>query len=103
RAILGLPDPELQRQVAEKSASQGLSVRQVERLVQKMTEPRDAKSEAEVSKQDANVKAAAAELEKVLGTRVRIVEKSDERGRIEIEYYSGEELHRLYSMIAEGK
>ena len=41
RAILGLPTEDLQRQVAEKSSSQGLSVRQVERLVQRMTSPRE--------------------------------------------------------------
>ena len=35
-------------------------------------------------------------LEAALGTRVRIVEKTDQRGRIEIEYYSQEELQRLY-------
>ena len=39
------------------------------------------------------------ELERALGTRVRIVEKTDQRGRIEIEYYSQEELQRLYQVI----
>jgi ParB family transcriptional regulator, chromosome partitioning protein len=96
RAILGLSTPELQTQLAEKAAAQGFSVRQVERLVKKINEPRDPKEEA---LQDPNVKAAVAELESVLGTRVRIVGKSDERGRIEIEYYSQSELQRLYEWI----
>ncbi len=99
RAILGLPTEELQRQVAEKASSQGLSVRQVERLIQRMTETREPKS-AEVVSEDPNVKAAVLELEKVLGTRVRIVAKSEERGRIEIEYYSAEDLDRIYQLIA---
>lgn len=98
RAILGLGEERLQRQVAEKSVAQGLSVRQVERLVQRMTEPRDAK-EPEDPSQDPNVKAALEELERVLGTRVRIVARGEHRGRIEIEYYSGEDLDRIYGII----
>ena len=99
RAILGLPTPELQRQVAEKASSQGLSVRQVERLIQRMTLSREPKSADEVA-EDPNVKAAIQELERVLGTRVRIVPKSEQRGRIEIEYYSPEDLDRIYELIA---
>ena len=96
RAILGLPTPELQRQMAEKSAAQGYSVRQVERLVKKISEPREP---SEKPLQDPNIKAAIAELESTLGTRVRIVEKTDQQGRIEIEYYSQEDLQRVYEMI----
>ncbi|MDX2154742.1 MAG: ParB/RepB/Spo0J family partition protein [Bryobacteraceae bacterium] len=101
RALLGLPTPELQIQVAEKASAEGLSVRQVERLVQKMVETRETRTpdEAEGQAQDPNVKAAVEELERALGTRVRIVEKGPQRGRIEIEYYSQDELQRLYSQI----
>jgi ParB family chromosome partitioning protein len=96
RAILGLIDPAVQLQMAEKAAAQGFSVRQVERLVKKVNEPREP---SETPLQDPNIKAAVAELEATLGTRVRIVEKSEERGRIEIEYYSQAELQRLYEWI----
>lgn len=96
RAILGLVTPELQTQVAEKAAAQGFSVRQVERLVKKVNEPRVPSDDA---LQDPNIKAAVGDLEAALGTRVRIVEKSDQRGRIEIEYYSQEELQRIYESI----
>jgi ParB family transcriptional regulator, chromosome partitioning protein len=96
RAILGLVNTELQTQVAEKAAAQGFSVRQVERLVKKVNEPR---VPAEDALQDPNIKAAVGSLEAALGTRVRIVEKSDQRGRIEIEYYSQEELQRIYEWI----
>ena len=98
RAILGLPSPELQIQVAEKAAAGGLSVRQVERLVQRMTTTREPKT-LEQAAQDPNVKAAIEELERVLGTRVRIVEKSEQRGRIEVEYYSLDDLSRIYELI----
>lgn len=96
RSILGLTNPELQTQLAEKAAAQGFSVRQVERLVKKVNEPREP---SEQPLQDPNIKAAVAELESRLGTRVRIVEKSHDRGRIEIEYYSQAELQRLYEWI----
>ena len=96
RAILGLASPELQTQVAEKSAAQGFSVRQVERLVKRMNEPREPSEEPLL---DPNIRAAVGELENALGTRVRIVEKSEQRGKIEIEYYSQEELQRLYEAI----
>jgi ParB family chromosome partitioning protein len=96
RAILGLATPDLQTQIAEKAAAQGFSVRQVERLVKKVNEPR---VPSEDPLQDPNIKAAVGSLEAALGTRVRIVEKSEQRGRIEIEYYSQEELQRIYEWI----
>lgn len=96
RAILGLPTPELQTQLAEKASAQGFSVRQVERLVKKISEPREP---TDKPLQDPNIKAAIGELESTLGTRVRIVEKTDQHGRIEIEYYTQEDLQRLYELI----
>jgi ParB family chromosome partitioning protein len=102
RALLGLPTPELQLQFAERTAAEGLSVRQVERLVQKSTEPREAKPVQQVEP-DPNVKAAIQELERVLGTRVHIVEKSPQRGRIEIEYYSQDDLDRIYEAVVGDK
>lgn len=98
RCLLGIPE-ELQREVAEKVVAQGLSVRQVEALTQRMTESRKPKPAKEVIV-DPNVKAALQELERVLGTKVRIVEKSNNSGRIEIEYYSSEDLDRIYTAIA---
>ncbi len=102
RAILGLPDEAAQRQLAEKAAAQGLSVREVERTVQKLTESREGEQE-EKPRQDPNVRAAAEELQRVLGTRVRIVEKNPQRGRIEIDYFTQEDLDRVYTQIVEGK
>lgn len=96
RAILGLPNEVSQLHVAEKAAAEGMSVRQVERIVQKTLEPQTEKEQPRV---DPNVKAAIQQLEQVLGTRVKIVEKTPHKGRIEIEYYSQEELDRIYSAI----
>ncbi len=101
RAILALATAESQIEVAEKAAAQGMSVRQVEALVQNLTAERPAKGRAKSpAKQDPNIKAAAEQLERALGTRVRIVELTEQRGRIEIEYYSQAELDRIFQHIS---
>lgn len=98
KAILGLTSAEEQIELAEKAAAQGLSVRQVETLVNEANSerPRHGSGPRREAPQDPNVRAAIDELERVLGTRVRIVELTDQRGRIEIEYYSQADLDRLF-------
>lgn len=102
RAVLGLDTADQQIEIAEKAAAQGLSVRQVEALVQQMTSdrPKTGSGSKREQSQDPNVRAAVEELERILGTRVRIVELNEQRGRIEIEYYSQAELERLYQHMA---
>lgn len=107
RALLSIEDPSQQIELANRAAAQGYSVRDVERLVQKMAQSSahgrtdGGASSSSTPPADPNVKAAVRELEDALGTRVRIVEKTDQRGRIEIEYYSQEDLQRLYGLIVE--
>ena len=97
RAILGVDEPQHQRSVAEKAVAQGLSVRQVERTVRRLSEPQGEKDgKAGI---DPNIAAAIEEMERVLGTRVKLVARGEKRGRIEIEYYSGEDLDRIYEVI----
>jgi ParB family chromosome partitioning protein len=98
RCLLSLPTADLQREVAEKAVAQGWSVRQLERTTQKMTEGRQPKHADEVET-DPNVKAAIEEMSRVLGTKVKIIEKAKQKGRIEIEYYSAEDLDRIYAVI----
>jgi ParB family chromosome partitioning protein len=100
RAILGLSDEADQLELANKAAAQGYSVRQVERMVQGANEKRESGApKTEPTEQDPNIKAAIAEMESALGTRVRISEKSNQHGKIEIEYYSLDDLHRIYEQI----
>jgi ParB family chromosome partitioning protein len=98
RCLCSLPNVDLQREVAEKAVAQGWSVRQTERTTQRMLEGRKPKHLDELQT-DPNVKAAIQELERVLGTKVRIVEKAKQKGRIEIDYYSPEDLDRIYTVI----
>lgn len=99
RALLGLQDPRQQSQLAEKVVAEGLSVRQTERLVQILTHKPKEGPEPEKPKHDPNVTAAQRELEAALGTRVRIVTQNAGKGRIEIDYFSAEELDRLYNAL----
>jgi ParB family chromosome partitioning protein len=98
RCLLALPTVALQREVAEKAVAQGWSVRQTERTTQKMMADRQPKHVDEVQV-DPNVKAAIQEMQRILGTRVRILEKAKKGGKIEIEYYSQEDLDRIYDVI----
>jgi len=103
KAILGLGAAEEQIQLGEKAAAQGLSVRQVEKMVQDSISERSTAVARKEAPQDPNVRAAVEELERALGTRVRIVELSEHRGRIEIDYFSQPELDRLYQHILGNK
>ena len=97
RALLKFEDEQTQREIAQRCVSEGWSVRQIEQF----TRP---KAKSEKPKQpdgptDPNVKFALTELERTLGTKVRIIENRNGRGRIEIEYYSAEDLSRIYDLV----
>jgi ParB family transcriptional regulator, chromosome partitioning protein len=100
RALLGLESADRQNELARLITKRGLSVRQVESIVAKaQSAPEVQKPTAQV---DPNRRAAALEMERALGTRVKIV-GSEKRGRIEISYFSGEDLQRLYELLTREK
>ena len=76
----------------------GWSVRQVEKTCARMTAGKTPKHVDEI-KIDPNVKAAIQEMERKLGTRIHVKEGARGRGKIEIEYYSAEDLDRIYDTI----
>lgn len=98
RCLLSLPNADLQREVAERAIEGGWSVRHVEQTCAKMTADKTPKHVDEV-KVDPNVKAAIQEMERKLGTKIHVKEGGRGRGRIEIEYYSAEDLDRIYDTI----
>jgi ParB family chromosome partitioning protein len=99
RALLGLDSRPAQDQLARMIVKQGLSVRQVENLVAMRGLSRRKKpGAAEPPKLDANLRAAVLEMERTLGTRVRI-RGNEKQGKIEISYFSAEDLNRLYEWI----
>lgn len=96
RALLAIGDARKQFLLARRIAAQGLSVRQVERLTQ--SKP-SAKRKAEATPQDPNVRAAIANLESFLHTRVHITHVVGGVGLLKIEYYTDEQLMLLYDRI----
>ena len=98
RCLLSLPNADLQREVSERAIANGWSVRQVEQTCAKLTAGKTPKKVDEV-KIDPNVKAAIQEMERKLGTRIHVKEGAKGRGKIEIEFYSAEDLNRIYDSI----
>lgn len=102
RAILKLPTESSQMYMATRVVTQGLSVRQVEEIVKGTSEKPNVitlKKIEERALEDPNVRAAIEVLERTLGTRVRL-KGNDIRGKIIIEYYTREELNRIYDTLA---
>jgi len=99
RAILGLDSAAAQTHLARLIAKRGLSVRQAENMVA-LRGLGEAKRKAPAAEPqlDPNVRAAALELERTLGTRVKIL-GNGKKGKIEIRYYSAEDLNRLFEWI----
>lgn len=99
RALLGVPRlPELQnlaKQVAEKK----LSVRDTERLVQQSRSHGKKDAGKSAPKQSPQVKSLVEELQRRLGTKVRLTERSPGKGTIEVDFFSYDDLDRLLKLL----
>lgn len=98
RTIITIKDENKQIEVCDKIIRNGLSVRAAERLTEKIKD--DARPERKKRKPGVNAEIAAVEdeLRKIFGTKVNINGKAS-TGKIEIEYYSIDELNRLIDML----
>ncbi len=100
RALLALEDLEQQYAAAELIVKNGLSVREVEKLVKSLLKP---VKEKEPKKEERDLSFIFQDLEErmksIMGTKVMIHRKDKSKGRIEIEYYSEAELERLVELI----
>ncbi len=102
RALLGLDDPAAQRRAAREVVAKGLSVRETEALVRRLTQSAESRpTAAEPPSLDVHTRAAQDRLRMALGTRVRIVRRG-KRGRIEIDFTSEPELQRLFDRLTGG-
>lgn len=99
RALLGLEEGERQYQVAVKIAEEKLSVRDVEKLVKMMNRPPKEKKPEKGPDIDLIYRQVEDKLKSIMGTKVVINQKDKNKGRIEIEYYSQEELERLIELM----
>ena len=98
RALLAIDDPELQYTLANKIFDEKLSVRETEKLVKEIKNPKKPKEKKVIENafiyQDLEEK-----MKSVFGTKVSIASKGKGKGKIEIEYYSDDELEHLFDMM----
>ena len=104
RSLLAVEDPEKQFEIAEKIKSGNLSVRETERLIKmelKKKKGGPLKLGQETNDQQIDYVYADIEnqLQNVFGTKVRINRSTPQKGKIEIEYYSSEELERIFDIL----
>lgn len=96
RAILSIESPQEAREALNAITKQRLSVRNTEQLIKKISTRK--KKQAVSTEEDIYLKEVVNELKNALSTQVRIVDKQG-KGKIEIDYYSNEELERLTEIL----
>lgn len=99
RAILALPDKEMQASVATKVFDEKMSVRETEKLVKTLMEPPREKNVEKNTTEDAVYESLEEKMKGIMGTKVIINRKKNDKGKIEIEYYSRDELERIIELF----
>jgi len=98
RALLAVADPQLRMRYAQRAARGGLTVRQIERLASRRA--RSAKVLAEAPQLDPNIREALEELQRHLGTKVLLRQKTKVRpGQLVLEYYDEAQLMGIYDRL----
>ena len=98
RALLGIEDDELKLKIKKRILSEGLSVREVERLAQEVKAGVKVERRVQTKLSDPQLKFIEQEMTKILGTKVKIKSRG-ERGKVVIDYYSSEDLDRIFNAI----
>lgn len=96
RSLLAIEDPKLQCEIAQKVIDEKLSVRELERLIKSLKAEKQPKEK--VRELNPYYKDVTERLQNYFGTRVNISNKNN-KGKIEIEYYSDEDLQRILEII----
>ena len=100
RCLISIEDQELQHQLALRIFDEKLSVRETEKLVRKLLQGDDTPKKPEKDPVLSAIYADLADqMKRIFGTKVEIHQKNDQKGKIEIEYYSQDELNRLIELI----
>ena len=99
RAILAIADKNTQASVAMKVFDEKLSVRETEKLVKHIVEPPKKATKQLNTAEDAIYESLEEKMKGIIGTRVFIHRKKNNKGKIEIEYYSRDELERIIELF----
>ncbi len=100
RALLSIQDKKCRYDLAKKISSDALSVRQTEQMAKKISDKNKHKNNTRQKEINPVILDITEKLQRSLGTRVRI-KGNERRGKIEIEFYSGDELERILEVITE--
>jgi len=98
RTLLGIKDPDLQVEIATQIFDQKLSVRETEKLIKKLLTPKKEPSAKKDEIMDPIYQSLQKNIEEILGTKVQINARKN-KGRIEIEYFSNDELDRIMDLL----
>ena len=101
RALLALEDESEQELLAEKIVAEMLSVREAEKLVKQAKKKRKEKKEKKVETEDLSLfyQSYEEKMRGILGTKVHINRRDNNKGRVEIDYYSMAELERIMDLL----
>ena len=99
RAILAVTDEKAQISIATKVFDEKLSVRETEKLVKRYLEPPKQKTVVKNTTEDAIYESLEEKIKGIMGTKVTINRKKNNKGKIEIEYYSRDELERIIELF----
>lgn len=101
RALISIEDPEQQYQIAQQIFDEKLSVRDVEKLVKNLGKPSKAKKTVTTDKSlEAVYQDIEENLKQKLSTKVSITSKGNGAGKIEIEFYSHDDLEKLMDLLS---
>lgn len=98
RALLAIDNKDEQYEIANRIFDEKLSVRETEKLVKEIKNPKKPKVKKTVENEFI-YDDLANKMKEVMGTKVSISSKGNGKGKIEIEYYSDQELERMFEMI----
>lgn len=99
RALLAIEDGDLQWKLANQVFDEKLSVRDVEKLMKSLQKTKEEKPEKAETAYDYIYQDIEEKMKAILGTKVTVSHRKDNKGKIEIEYYSNDELERIYDML----
>lgn len=102
RALLALNDKKMQEELANRIFDEKLSVRETEQIVKALNNPKEKKNKEEYSDNFVYEKIEN-EFKEIIGTNVSIKRKSQDKGKIEIDYYSTEDLERIIDLMKKTK
>jgi len=101
RALIPVEDPELQYDLAQQILDKGLNVRDVEKMVKDLGKETKKKNKPKTDeKLDTIYREYEEKLKKSVGTKVAIAAKGDGTGKLEIEFYSHDDLDRITSLLS---